>query len=418
MRADKNNTIKREARDKVKGFRFQKLRAVELLIDTFSRHDNPWVYCAIENIGDVRFHEGAEDNTKDHIEEDKDYNNTISFSLNSPQVLNSLVAFVDTWITFEFSETFHFVFCTTANIAKENYTKRIKALGITLPSVAILECLRNHQYDPKFLIDTVKALVIDEYRMQYSAKNKKGFLSVLQGWNINDWQAFLRCIGWNFGHCDEKQLEEELITKLKESTLYNERLYGKESQLISLLVDLFDKKQNQKIFSDRFISGSDVKLLSIQVEAGEYQIPDQAWKIWDSLDVPQDKRNIIDKSKSVVANFDQIVLENWSRKVAMSRIQQNDLKHDRSIFSLKYRIYDRCQIELINMVKNADKTNITSSTIEEWVTLLTDCALEHINDLKKDHYYYPLQSRDAIKGIILELVDSCFLSFDYNDGVN
>lgn len=417
MKTDKINTIKREAHDKTKGFRFQKLRAVALLIDAFSRHNNPWVYCAIENIGDVRFHEGTEDSTKDHIEEDKDYKETTSFSLNSQQVLNSLVAIVDTWISFEYSETLHFVFCTTANITKENYTKRVKDLGITLPSVAILACLCNHSYAQEFLIDAVRGLVIDEYRMQYSAKSKNGFLSILQGWNINDWQAFLGCIEWNFGHCDEKQLEEELIIKLKDSSLYNERLYGKESLLISLLVDLFDKNQHKKIFSDRFISGSDVQLLAKQVEAGDYHVPDQAWQIWNSLAIPQDKRNIIDKSISVVANFDQIVLENWCRKVAMSRIQQNDLKHDRSIFSLKYRIYDRCQIELINMVKKADKANITSSTIEEWVALLTDCALEHINDLKKDHYNYPLQSKDAIKGIILELVDSCFLSFDYNDGV-
>lgn len=417
MKTDENDTIKREAHDKTKGFRFQKLRAVALLIDAFSRHDNPWVYCAIENIGDVRFHEGTEKNTEEHIEEDKDYQDTTSFSLNSQQVLNSLVAFIDAWINFEFSDTFHFVFCTTADIAKENNTQRVKTLGITLPSVAILECLRNHQYDQEFLIDAVKVLIIDEYTIQYSVKRKNGYLSLLKNWNIYDWQAFLKRIEWNFGHCDEKRLEEELIIKIKDSSLYNERLYGKESLLVSLLVDLFDKKQNQNIFSDRFIHGSDMKLLAKQVEAGDYQIPDQAWQIWDSLPEPTDKRNITDKSKGVVANFDQIVLENWCRRVALSRIEQNELRHDRSILSLKYRIYDKCHIELINMIKKADNKNLTSSNIEDWVSLLTDCALEHINDLKKDHYNYPLQSKDAIKGIILELVDSCFLSFDYGDGV-
>ena len=66
-------SINREASDKTKGFRLQKVRAIELMLKSINKDTDSVFYTAIENVEDVS-HWHVEDNSqKNYYEEDKNY---------------------------------------------------------------------------------------------------------------------------------------------------------------------------------------------------------------------------------------------------------------------------------------------------------------------------------------------------------
>jgi hypothetical protein len=54
---------------------------------------------------------------------------------------------------------------------------------------------------------------------------------------------------------------------------------------------------------------------------------------------------------------------------------------------------------------------VTNEIIEQWVTDLVLTAQQDLTELSKD-YKYLLNNDKFLRGVILELIDSCFLSFD------
>ncbi|MGD0591485.1 MAG: hypothetical protein ABSA44_11935 [Bacteroidota bacterium] len=408
-------TIDREAHDKVKGFRFQKLRAVSLMLKAMREAESSYIYCAIENIGDLHLHTASTEIVKEYIEEDKDYADKTSFSLNSDQVLNTIVYFIDAWHTFNLSSTLYFGFCTTANIAKENRTKRLIKLNINLPNESLLQLLVDHAPLNDVCLAAIKSIVIAAYKDEYATHDKNGNLDSINKWSDSTWREFFSKITWYIGEKDEIELEKELVEELKQCSFYNYRLDGKEGHVISLLVDEFDKSQNKKNYSDRFVHASAIKLIAKQIESGEYFLPDPAWKMWKDIAPPTDKRNLIDKVHSVAIEFDKNRLDGWCRSVALSRFEQDSLRHDKSIMSLRYRIFESCHDKLLGITKN--KQNYSSEELAHCLEDLVRDAEQHIAKLKPD-YKYSLSNTQTIHDMILELIDSCFLSFDENGDRN
>ncbi len=410
----KNITIDREAHDKAKGFRFQRLRAVSLMLKAMTENETAYIYCAIENIGDVHMRTSSSAESANYIEEDKDYSEGSGFSFNSIQVLKTLVNFIDAWHKFELSSTLYFGFCTTAVISKEKSSNRSKRLEIEFPDRALLEFLNGNDPMNDEVINIIKAIIIDAYKEIYSKHEKKGHLDSIINWSNSTWREFLERIRWFFGDGNETELETELRGTLKKCPFYNNRIQGKEGHVISILVDEFDKKQNLDDFADRFVHSSDIKLVVKRVESGEYRISDPAWKMWKNLPPPVDNRNLIDKVRSVSTTFNEEMLDSWCRSVALSRYEQDSLKHDKSILSLRYRVFESCHEKLISIVQNG---NIGQEKLQRCVENLVLCAYTHIKTLSED-YKYPLINQSTIRGIILELVDSCFLSFEKKGEIN
>lgn len=408
-------TINREARDKVKGFRFQRLRAVELMLRAMIDTEDAYIYCAIENIGDIHLHSDLDPQPAEYIEEDKDYAIGTSFSLNSPQVLKTLIGFIDAWHTYELSKTFYFGFCTTASIAKENKTSKINALEIDLPETPILDLLSCDERLESEDLNIIKSLVIEAYDNEYSRHKTNGHIDSIRKWSDDTWREFFDRITWYFGVSDENQLEQDLSWLLKQCPFYNDRLRGKEDHVISLLVDKFDQKQNKQEFASRFVHSSDVLLTAKNVESGEYKLSDPAWKMWKDLPPPTDTRNLIDKVRAVSPKFKSEKLDIWCRKASLSRYEQDEFKHDKSILSLRYRVLLSCCEKLDNIMPQSE--DFDSVELEKCVDDLISCAEEHIRQLSVD-YKYILSSKIAIHGMILELIDSCFLSFDKNGDID
>ena len=91
--------INRDAADKTKGFRLQKLRAAKLLLEASS--ENSYVnfyYAAIEVEEDVTIIKTIDFNTEQIIEEDKNFSPDSNFTIFSNAVLNTLVSFFDIYI--------------------------------------------------------------------------------------------------------------------------------------------------------------------------------------------------------------------------------------------------------------------------------------------------------------------------------
>src|SRR4051812_16091173 len=91
-------TINRDVGEQSKGPRLQRLRTIDLILDAVNRPENVVAYCAVELNADVYLREVSKDGTKEYHEEDKNYSEEIRFTFASPQVLNTLVIFIDCWI--------------------------------------------------------------------------------------------------------------------------------------------------------------------------------------------------------------------------------------------------------------------------------------------------------------------------------
>ncbi len=409
--------INRDASDKSKGFRYQKLRAVELLIEAYIRMENPIVYCKIENLGDVNFHDGENSHQPDYIEEDKNYAHGTNFSLNSPQILNTLVAFADIWISKEMSDKISFGFVTNAGISKEKNTERTHKLKISLPNEPILERLLTDTELNNEILIILKKLVRDEYEKQYKDKKSKGYLNLIKNWPDETWIAFLKKISWNFSCVNAKDLENKLISKLRKTKIYQESLHGKEGQVISLLVDAYDRKQNADDYCDKYLHGSELELIALKVSTNQHYLPDPAWQIWKTLPPPDDKRNVSDKFKAVVPNIQKIKLDSICRKTALSKLEQEQFKKDKTIYSLKYQVYSCCFDKIASLKEKQNSKPMELENIETWISKLTDCSMEHLAELTKD-YTYPLKNKESIKGIVLDLIDTCFFAFDEGENGN
>ena len=404
-----NRTIDREAHDKAKGFRFQKLRAVQLILTSIVKSEGAYIYCAIENIGDVHLRTSSEAGATQYIEEDKDYKENAIFTLNTEEVLKSLVAFIDGWNKFDLSQSLYFGFCTTANIGKDKECERTKELAITLPDTPLLETIKNANQITDEPLSLIKKILIAAYKEQYAKHKFNGYIDAIEQWDNRTWLNFLGRITWYYGQANEKELEDEAVELLKQCHFYGPRLYEKERLLVSIIVDEFDKKQNHADPAERFIHASQVHLKAKLVEAGEHRISDPAWKMWKNLPPPDDTRNLIDKVRSATNSFDEKLLDSWCRAVALSRYEQDELKNDKNVIALKYRLFQCCYDKLLKTA--AVRHTLSQTDLEQVINELTLLAISQVESLSRD-FKYPLTSEQSLRSMILELADSCFLAFD------
>jgi hypothetical protein len=396
-------TIDRDASKSNKGPRLSKLRAIELMIEKLDDHTVTHFYAAIEVEADVSVHGAGKASSETYGEEHKNYEGTLSFA--SDAVLNTLVAFVDTWITRNFPPTFSFGFYSSAAITGERASDRTKKLGITLPASPLLEALVNSQIDATVL-NCVTKFVLDEYECQY-AKRAGGYLADIKKWDEKSWRRFLKLITWRFGAEDDRALKRKVEKKIKSCSLFNPTVHtDREGHVVALLMELFDERQGVSIEVDRFVHKSDVKNVFHSVATGGVSPSDPTGEMWKEL-AAIDTRNLQDKIRAVCAQVLPTTVEDLARKVGASMHEQKAFEHDPRLRALKYQVWDECHAELAK----GYLTDCDETTLRTRIEALVDRAVARIEERSKD-FGYPLRSRPALEGIVLELVDSCFLSFD------
>src|SRR5690625_1946661 len=114
--------ISREAGDKKKGDRFQKLRACIRLLTAIGQDESKRIYCAIELFEDsFLIPESGE--SAPSIEENKNYGSALTF--NSSPVKNTIVAFIDLDFRFFGDSSLRFSFYASATAGDEQFDEQL-----------------------------------------------------------------------------------------------------------------------------------------------------------------------------------------------------------------------------------------------------------------------------------------------------
>lgn len=418
------NTIQRGASDKTKGFRLQKIRAIKLMIEEIIKNDRQLFYTAIEVTEDVDHTVVNESNNESRIEELKAYDNS-TFTLQSEAVRNTLVSFFDIYFkNWQSSDNVKLGFYTTATIGKE--TKKVVFDGETLepPAQPILKTLRDGNKLDQPTFEYFKATILKEYYSQYfktpNPKSDKyaeelakqqdrldsSYYSKLGSLTIEEAQKFLDQIYWHFDDEDNDALKATVLQLIKTCHLSNLNNEGKEETIFSELMELIDERQNDKKFSNKFIHGSDVKMIFKNAETSiAVELLDPTWKKYnEESELITDKRTLGEKLLSVCPSFSNRLRANYSRKACTVKIDENNGK---SFLALKYRVYLACDEYLaLN-----EKSNYTQGEIIEAVEKMLTKSKEIIDTLKSD-YTYKVSNKEVIESIIYDLFDECFIALD------
>jgi len=404
-----NMTINREAADQTKGFRLQKIRAIKLMLDSLKNKDESIFYTAIEVIEDISHTTESSTVSEQYIEEDKNYNPNTNFTIFSNEVKNTLVSFFDIFTNnWRSSEEVNLGFYTTSGIGKEKKTKLGDGTTISLPEKPILALLSDVDLITDDLTEIVKLVVLEEYKTQYKDKNVDGHLETLKNIKIEDFKSFLKKIKWHFGEDNEVALKESVLTLIRNSYLFNSRIANKENIIFSLLMELIDERQNNTSYAGRFVYSSDVKLIFKEAESEEVEhSTDPTWNAIEALEKEiTDKRNLSEKILSVCPDYPDRKLGHLARIASRSKIEQS--AGNKSFLSLKYRTYEACnQYFFDNDFPEPNSTKEIDFTIKQ----LNEVSSAHIKELKKD-YNYTISNKNTIDGVVMDLIDSCFIAFD------
>jgi hypothetical protein len=407
------STINREAGDKAKGPRLQRLRCIYLILDAIEKSEKPHIYAAVEVKDDVFIKDIKLQ--KDYLEQNKNFDEETKFTFNSHEIINTMIGFCDMWVEYIIkSKEVYLGFYATNNIGKESKSATVVKLNIDLPDKPILELLKEYDFDCPKLLPAVKALVIAEYKEQYKGKNGDGNIKNLEAFTDEDWKAFLKKIDWKFGECNEEETQKLVLGKLQSCKLFNHTHIGQEEIILRNLMDLLDERQCVTDLLGKFVNLSDVKLIFSQVSdsAAILKADDPIFKIWSQIPPPIDKRNIIDKIQAVCSQAESKRISFYARKTSGSRILQDDKSLDKNFLSLRYRIFEKCAEELEGYLKKIPAGTLTSQEeVDKLFDFLYAAAKNYVSTLSTD-FNYTLKSDPVIEGIVLELFDSCYLALN------
>lgn len=402
-------TINREVGEQGKGFRLQRLRAIKLLFEKMNASQKAVIYAGTEFFDDVYIKAIQDAKVEVIAEGDKNYDSKPSFSFMSNEVKNSLISFLDCWFQHHI-EGLIFCFYTNVKIGKEYNTQYLKSLNITLPDEPIIKLLMKKDFDNENLLSTVKTVLVDEYRKQYKGKESDGFLQSLEELSDELWISFLNKIDWKFEQEDEEELEQTLIEEIRKQLFYKVDLIGKESYVIAALLDEFEKRQNIKDPFGRLISDTQVKLKLLEVGNNQYKMSDPVYEQWEMLEPPTDKRNLDEKIEAVTKTYSKRKLGMFARKIGAVKLELAKIdSKDKGAY--QYRIYDACEERLLEILDSYDGSEVEPRVVDGWIDDLVQFAETHLAEKSKD-FTYPFKNKDTLRNTILELFDSCYLSFD------
>lgn len=126
---------------------------------------------------------------------------------------------------------------------------------------------------------------------------------------------------------------------------------------------------------------------------------------------PTEKRNLAEKIKSVCATIKDYRINKYAREASDAKVELS-YHSDRTVSALKYRIFDVCQSELMDLVDSSDSLDFTYEEIEDIINRYTDKAEEVVKERSKDYSYSGISNRDTLRKIVLDLIDECYLAFD------
>lgn len=400
--------ISREAGDKTKGFRFQKLRAAIRFLQRVQENSDGQVHCAMELLEDSVLYDG---NSESLIsgEENKYYGSRISF--NSAALKNTLVAFLDLYFAFARSGELKLGVYASAEIAQERIAADFRQkLGLDprqkhydiLKRLALGEGLENEEKLVAFAI--VKA----EYFEQYP-NSSKGYRALLDAMTLDEFSSFIGSIDWTLTNESNENLEATALQLVRTCRFFNHRHLGLEQFVLSALLDALEKRSGARAVTDRLLSTDSLKNIFNEILLGpteDERTDDPAWDEWSEVE-KSDFRNLSEKIKAVCPDFSSQILKALARSCSLAR--SVEAEGQREMKALLRRILDACEIHLL--INHPASSALTQKQILDMIGDLAKVAEHHVATLR-GRYRYALRDAHSIKGAVLTLFDDCYLAFD------
>jgi hypothetical protein len=208
---------------------------------------------------------------------------------------------------------------------------------------------------------------------------------------------------------DEAEAWKRLVESVKTCPFFSEQHDGKETIIASALVDLFDQKQLADDFAERFVHASEVELLFMKAAAGELHGTDPTWQSWADVPNPTDTRNVAEKFMAACPTLSQAALRRYQRRTSAGLYEREQHAQDKNVIAMRYHIYDVCE-EAVSALA-AKSAVLTEADLDAELTKLTTMALERVQQ-RANEYGYSYRTESFVRGVVLDLFDSCFLAFD------
>jgi len=203
-----------------------------------------------------------------------------------------------------------------------------------------------------------------------------------------------------------KEKTNEVIVGFSGSGIFKKD--GQKLSLIGILKSLpeedFDYKEISCVPIEKILEFIQYKNLAKQT----FENPIMAE--WNKIN-HEDKRNLKDKLEDACPKIKGYRINQYIRQATLGKAEQL-IYSEREISTIKYMIFDECQDELMSFIENNEEdNNLTFNKINNLLENYIKRAKKIIDD-KRDEYKYGNFSDDIIKKIILDLIDTCYISFD------
>lgn len=151
-----------------------------------------------------------------------------------------------------------------------------------------------------------------------------------------------------------------------------------------------------------------VEVLNI-ISTNDSQEDVSGTELWNET-IKSDIRTIQQKINDVCIDYSEIKTKKYFRDI-VSGLTETKRYNDRDIAAMKFRIFEQCQDELISFVERRETTSLSPNEIEQLIENYTNKA-EYIITERSKNYKYPLNNKDILRKIVLDLINDCYLSFD------
>lgn len=399
--------ISREAGDKAKGFRFQKLRAAIRFLERVDANSSGQVQCAMELLEDSVLYDGSADALISG-EENKYYASGLSF--NSSAIKNTVVAFLDLYFAFNRSGELELGVYASAQLAQERISAEQRAsLGYTAEQKNYDILRKLVQKEELTHEEMVFAFEIakNEYFKQYSEAGR-GFTGLVKAMPLDEFGRFAAAIDWSLTNDTNESLEEQALQLVKTSRFFTHRHQNLEGYVLSSVLDELEKRSGKKSVTDRLLSTDTLKNIFNEILLGpttDERGEDPASECWDDVEI-NDFRNLQTKILSVCPEFDPRGLKVLARRCSLARSVEPE--GQREMKGLLRRVLDVCEAEL---TKNPPSKSMTQQGVLDAIEVLTKASEQHASHLRRV-YRYRARDQHSIQGAVLTLFDDCYLAFD------
>lgn len=400
--------VNREASGLFEALRLQKLRAINYLLDHIKKNPDKDIAVAVEILEDVYVKTLEEE----IFEQNKNYDEESKFTLNSSEILKTFCSFLDIWFYNQLTDKIAFCFLSTNSIGKESATTRAKKLGISFPKEEILNELKSGDKEKIKKVSSIIRQIISDFYIENYPEEKQN-IELIKGLSDDDWTDFLMQISWDFGNQSLEELDKEVTEKIKNCSFYSayENKFLEDTIKAKLLevVETFRLKKD-KVF--QLVRNADVQLAFVNSVFNSVELPlDEVHVLWETIEKPNDFRNLEDKIISVCPTFSKERLSQLNRKTAIAKVNEISLKNSQQYLSLKYRIFAFCEEELYVLTLKKTKIEFTEVEIDNIISQInTKCVLE-FEALKKE-FDYGVERNSIVLELFIEFIDSCYLAFN------